>query len=133
MFACLALALSACGPASASPTPTPAPTSAAAATLTPFPRSTLSDVTPGADSQPAVDAALVDAASHLGVPRDQLRLESVQPQQWPDSSLGCPQPGEMYSQIVTPGFLIVITSGASRLEYHTDAHPNVTVKLCRQS
>lgn len=72
-----------------------------------------------------------DAAVHLGVSQDQLRVESVQPEQWPDSSLGCPQPGEMYSQIVTPGFLIVITSGSKRLEYHTDGRSRV--KLCSES
>ena len=79
----------------------------------------------------AVDVAMTDAASHLSVSRDQLRLEQVTPTQWPDSSLGCPQPGLMYSQIVTPGYLIVISSGGQQLEYHTDMRSRLT--LCRES
>jgi hypothetical protein len=82
----------------------------------------------------AVDAALTDAATHLGVSKDQLRVEQVEAKEWPDSSLGCPQPGQLYSQIVTPGYLIIISSsapGASQLEYHADARSRVT--LCHQS
>jgi hypothetical protein len=84
------------------------------------------------DAQPAIDAAVQDAASHLGVSADQLQVVDVQPRQWPDSSLGCPRPGIMYSQIVTPGFLIVISSASGRqLEYHTDGRSRVV--LCTET
>lgn len=84
------------------------------------------------ESTAAVDAALTDAATHLGLSRDQLHLEQVQSMQWPDSSLGCPEAGELYSQLVTPGYVIVITSATgTRLEYHTDARSRVM--LCRES
>jgi len=83
-------------------------------------------------AQPAIDTALQDAATHLGVGLDQLHVDQVEEREWPDSSLGCPRPGLMYSQIVTPGFLIVISStGGRRLEYHTDARARVV--LCRES
>jgi hypothetical protein len=119
------LMLAACGPGAGAPTPVSAPTAAA-----PPPPSPVTGNLPGSnanpDAQPAVDAALHDAAAHLGVGQDQLRVDQVEPQQWPDSSLGCPQPGNMYSQIVTPGFLIVIsTAGGRHLEYHTDARARV--------
>jgi hypothetical protein len=83
------------------------------------------------DPQPVVDAALQDAASHLGVSPSQVHVDQVEARQWPDSSLGCPQPGQMYSQIVTPGFLIVISMGNKQLEYHADTRGNV--KLCKES
>ena len=41
--------------------------------------------------------------------------------EWPDSALGCPRPGEMYAQMLTPGWLIEVRSGQRALEYHTDA------------
>src|SRR5207253_10891697 len=82
-------------------------------------------------AQTVVDAALNDAASHLGTTRDQLHVEQVESREWPDSALGCPQPGVMYAQVVTPGFLIVISAGGKRLEYHTDSRG--TVKLCQES
>jgi hypothetical protein len=84
------------------------------------------------DAQLAIDAALQDAASHLAVPNNQLRVDQVEPHKWPDSSLGCPQPGMMYSQIVTPGFLIVISSTSGKqLEYHTDGGSRVV--LCKET
>ena len=79
----------------------------------------------------AVDSALDDAASHLGVSKDQLSVAQVQAQQWPDSSLGCPQPGQLYSQIVTPGYLVRISGSGTELEYHTDTRARVT--LCHET
>jgi hypothetical protein len=78
----------------------------------------------------SVDAALADAAVHLGVSRADLQVERVEAHVWADSSLGCPKPGLMYSQIVTPGYLIVIAAGARNLEYHSDARGNVV--LCQE-
>jgi hypothetical protein len=78
-----------------------------------------------------VDAAMQAAAAHLGVSPDQLQLSRVESSQWPDASLGCPQPGQLYSQIVTPGYLIVITSGSHQLEYHSDTRGRVS--LCKET
>jgi hypothetical protein len=105
------LVLAACS--SSSPVPTPSPVA----------------IQPEAAA--AVDAAMQDGAKHLGVGRDQLQLARVEPQQWPDASLGCPQPGQLYSQIVTPGFLVAINSGSHQLEYHTDTRGRVV--LCRET
>ena len=109
-------------PAVATPTPIPA-----VATTTPALRA----VTPSPQAQPAVDVVLRDAAAHLGVSVDQLRVIQVEARQWPDSSLGCPQPGFFYSQIVTPGYLIVVTGAGKQLEYHTDATGSRVV-LCHE-
>jgi hypothetical protein len=79
-----------------------------------------------------VDAALQDAATQLGVGKDQLHVDKAEARQWPDSSLGCPRPGMLYSQIVTPGFLIVIsTTSGKQLEYHTDTGSHVV--LCTET
>jgi hypothetical protein len=83
------------------------------------------------DTQPAVDAALAEAATHLGVDSTALRVDQVEARQWSDASLGCPRPGIMYAQIVTPGFLIMISSGARQLEYHSDTRARVV--LCNES
>lgn len=83
------------------------------------------------EASAAVDAARQAAATRLGVAPDQLQVTEVQPQQWPDASLGCPQPGQLYSQIVTPGFSVVIASGGHELEYHTDTRNRVT--LCHET
>jgi hypothetical protein len=116
----------ACGPDSN--VATPSPTVAQPTTSVP---SSLPGLNPTPDPGPIVNAALNDAATQLGVSAANLHVEQVEPRQWPDSSLGCARPGLMYSQIVTPGFLIVISSGSTRLEYHTDTRSNVV--LCNQS
>jgi hypothetical protein len=87
---------------------------------------TNTDIPP--EAQRAVDAALQDAANHLGVPRARLRVVRVEERQWPDASLGCPQPGQMYAQVITPGYLLVIvdeTQPDRRMEYHTGTQDHV--------
>ena len=67
---------------------------------------------------------VADAAARLWVPADQLTLVMVEPRQWPDSSLGCPKPGEFYAQVITPGYLVVVAGAGRELEYHTDEAGN---------
>ena len=121
------LCLSACaGPTTRAPTPTPQPSPAPAAPVA----SVLPDSSPPTDPQPALDAALSDAAAHLGVSSATLKVDQVEPRQWGDSSLGCPKPGQMYSQIVTPGYVVVISGAGRQLEYHTDTRGHVV--LCQE-
>ncbi|MDQ3328852.1 MAG: hypothetical protein M3506_10065, partial [Chloroflexota bacterium] len=42
-------------------------------------------------------AAITDAEDAVVV--------SITAQEWPDSALGCPEPGMMYQQVITPGYL----------------------------
>ena len=84
---------------------------------------------PGSDTPPvndspetqlAIDAARPAASARLGVPVEQVSVERAEAREWSDSSLGCPQPGRMYAQVITPGYLVVVAGGGKRLEYHTD-------------
>jgi hypothetical protein len=74
------------------------------------------------DAVAAANAALADAATRLGVPRANLRVDRVEPREWSDASLGCPEPGHLYAQVITPGYLLVIsaTGGGQSVEYHAD-------------
>ena len=56
--------------------------------------------------QSATDAALTDAASRTGIKRTELEVLSAEAVTWSDGSLGCPQPGMMYTQALVPGFRI---------------------------
>jgi hypothetical protein len=98
------------------------------------PTSVASPVTsPNVDPQAeaAVNAALQDAATQAGVPVSALRVEQVEATEWRDASLGCPRPGVMYAQVLTPGFKIVISGGGKQFEYHSDEGSRVV--LCSQS
>jgi hypothetical protein len=44
----------------------------------------------------------------------------MEPVEWPDSGLGCPQPGQFSLQVITPGWLIEVRGGGKIFEYHTD-------------
>jgi hypothetical protein len=85
------------------------------------------ELVPG--SEQAVSAATADLARQTGLPSDQIRLVSIEAQQWSDTSLGCPQEGYMYAQVITPGYLIVLEAQGQQYEYHTDQGTNVI--LCQ--
>jgi hypothetical protein len=71
-----------------------------------------------------------DAAAHLGLTAADLRLERVEAREWSDASLGCPRQGVLYAQVVTPGYLVIISGGGKQLEYHTDARGRAV--LCQE-
>jgi hypothetical protein len=76
-----------------------------------------------------VSAATADLAQRTGVAADSIQLVEVTPQQWPDASLGCPAEGQLYAQVVTDGYRIVLDAGGQHYAYHTDMF-NAT--LCEQ-
>jgi hypothetical protein len=70
-------------------------------------------------SEVALEAALSDLSARLGVREDAIRVTSVEKRMWSDTSLGCPQPGVMYAQVITPGFLIHLNAEGKEYAYHT--------------
>ncbi|MBI3361134.1 MAG: hypothetical protein HY023_08490, partial [Chloroflexi bacterium] len=53
----------------------------------------------------------------------------VTSQFWPDTSMGCPEAGKLYSQIIVEGYRIVLESGGKKYAYHTSQENFV---LCLQ-
>jgi len=72
----------------------------------------------GADRIPAVVA---DLAARLGVDESSITVVSIEEVTWPDGSLGCPQPGMMYTQALVNGSLIVLDVDGTTHEYHSGA------------
>lgn len=86
---------------------------------------------PGAAADPApVAAARARLAAELGIGEDQVTVVSVEPAEWRDSALGCPQPGRMYLQVITPGYRVVLEAQGWRYVYHTDLDRRVVT--CEQ-
>jgi hypothetical protein len=73
------------------------------------------------EAQPAVDAAIDAAAADLGVDPGSVTVVSVEAKDWPDMSLGCPEPGMMYGQMITPGYVVELEVSGTTHAYHTDA------------
>jgi hypothetical protein len=69
-----------------------------------------------------------DAVSKaLGVPVDQVTVSKVEQVQWSDSSLGCREQGKAYSQVITPGFRVVVMASGKQQEVHTDTSGRAVV------
>ena len=62
-----------------------------------------------------------DLARRLGVPEAEVRLGLVTAASWEDASLGCPEPGVAYAQVVTAGWVIRLRHGGREYQYHADA------------
>jgi hypothetical protein len=71
--------------------------------------------------QLAIDVPGVDLSASTTV-----TSEAVE---WPDGSLGCPEPGMFYTQVITPGYHVVISVDGVEYDYRaTDAGQ---VRLCQ--
>jgi hypothetical protein len=64
-------------------------------------------------------------AEELEISVDQIKVVTADPTYWSDTSLGCPQPGMTYSQIVTPGYRVTLVVGNTLYTYHTDTKQTV--------
>ena len=96
-------------------TPKPSP-------LTP---STLPAPSQPADADVSVRAAINDLVARLKIAPENVQVRSVQAVDWPDTSLGCPQPGMFYAQVITLGYKIVLSTGDRQVEYHADKRGRV--------
>lgn len=70
---------------------------------------------------PALQAVVADAASRAGADQRTVQVVRIERREWSDTGLGCPRPGAIYAQVMTPGWLIEVQSGRRVLEYHTDS------------
>ncbi|MGE5262940.1 MAG: hypothetical protein ACM3S0_06130 [Acidobacteriota bacterium] len=118
-----------CGPAPASPSDKAAVPSplATVAPITPPESAPGKDknqmsATPNPTSPPTemaqVTQAKQDLSKRLSVSADQIELVTFTPVTWPDGSLGCPEPGMMYTQVLVEGYRIQLRSGGQVYEYH---------------
>jgi hypothetical protein len=72
-------------------------------------------------------AVVVDAARRFKVAEAGVVLVRAEKRTWKDGSLGCPQPGKVYTQARVPGFRVVARTSEGDLLYHTDMHGEAVV------
>ncbi len=65
-----------------------------------------------------INHAQKDLAQRLGIATNEIELVSFETKTWPDSSLGCPQPGMRYLQVLKEGYLILLRAGNDLYNYH---------------
>lgn len=71
---------------------------------------------------------LEDAARRTGVDIDQLDVIRSEFVEWSDGSLGCPEPGEYYTQATVPGYWVEIDAPDRLLDYRVTDSGNF--RLC---
>ena len=108
------------GRAAQEPTP-PTTTPPTAAPSTPAPQ--LSTPTPATATVPSEieTEARKLLASELGAGEADFTLVSSEGVQWSDASLGCPQEGYAYAQVLTPGHKLVFDLGGTSHAVHANS------------
>ena len=66
-----------------------------------------------------LDLVKADLAQRLAIEISAIMLVSYEEVVWPDSSLGCPQPGMAYLQVPKDGSRIVLEFEGTTYDYHT--------------
>ncbi len=69
--------------------------------------------------QPYIDIAVADLAQRLGIDASNIAVVSAEVTVWNDASLGCPEPGMNYAQVLEDGSLIVLEAQGTAYRYHS--------------
>lgn len=75
------------------------------------------------------DDAVADLAGRLQVPATAIDVLQAEQVTWPDGSLGCPKPGEFYTQAQVDGYRVVLQHDSRVFLYH--AGGDGPVFLCK--
>jgi hypothetical protein len=68
-----------------------------------------------------IQIVLADAAKTSGFAASAVRVVSTEAGDWSDGSLGCPEPGMSYIQVLVPGYRVVVDAGGTVVEYHLNS------------
>ncbi len=61
-----------------------------------------------------------DLTRRKGIDKREITVVAVEAVNWPDTSLGSPEPNTMYAQVITPGYRILLSCAQEIHVYHTD-------------
>ncbi len=65
-----------------------------------------------------VSQARAHLAEKLGIKLEEVSVQNVEKTEFPDASLGVPEEGQMYAQVITPGYIIDLTAQGDTYRYH---------------
>ena len=74
------------------------------------------EIDPGLSS--VIALAVTDLAERLEIPETEIEVVAGYLVSWPDASLGCPEPGMQYAQVVTDGAVIELSADDTVYKYH---------------
>lgn len=65
-----------------------------------------------------LDSILAAAATETGTDPNDVTVVAAEEVTWSDGSLGCPEPGMVYTQALVPGYRVVVDAGGRALSFH---------------
>jgi hypothetical protein len=71
----------------------------------------------GALPSAIIDPIVADAATRLGVDPSAVTVVDAHEETWNDGSLGCPEPGMMYTQALVDGYQVIVEANGTQLDY----------------
>lgn len=108
----LAVLLSGCASAGMMTAPPPGGSPSGGPVASPTPSGPASAVVPAARWQ-----AILDDLGRRGVDTGTVEVVSAREVTWNDGSLGCPKPGQFYTQALVPGLQVVVRAGVTEYDY----------------
>jgi hypothetical protein len=78
--------------------------------------------------QAILEAILKEVAALARVGPDQVAIARAESVVWSDGSLGCPEPGMMYTQALVNGYWVVIDAAGQKYDFRVDSRGNF--RLC---
>ncbi|MEH2163583.1 MAG: hypothetical protein V7K38_21730 [Nostoc sp.] len=78
------------------------------------------NIKPSRLPRPVANAVLQDVARRQGILTRQLQITDYNQQSWRDGCLELPQPDELCTQALVPGWRIVVSNGRQNWVYHTN-------------
>ncbi len=72
------------------------------------------------DLTPAQRAAITALSENLGLPADKITVVSTEVVEWPDGCLGVQEEGLVCTQVITPGFRVILEENGRQVEYRTN-------------
>ena len=59
---------------------------------------------------------MAELSNELNISPSSINLESYKEYTFSDASLDCPKPGELYAQVLTPGWIIIFNADNKKYE-----------------
>ncbi len=76
-----------------------------------------------------MDAVRARLAADTGLDASAALVKVAEEVEWPDGSLGCPEPGQLYTQAIVPGYRVVLVLDGREYDYRIAARSG-TIRPC---
>ncbi len=87
---------------------------------------------PQVDEKSAEQAAIQTLAKTYNIASDQVTVVSTEPVTWPNGCLGVVIPGVMCTNIVTPGYRVILQAKGQQYEFHTNQDGSSVIDAAQQ-